>query len=100
MSLTRVCVVYVVKEVASFRGLGQLMGVARNRTRARALQLRPAERKLLVAYAETGTNSWLFYLKYISKVLQGPLKVRRVDNENNNYNRLLCFRHDKVSHDY
>ena len=38
VSLTRVCVVYVVKEVTSFRGLGQLMGVARNRTRARALQ--------------------------------------------------------------
>ena len=33
-----------------------------------------AERKLLVAllaYVETGTNSWLFFLKYISKVLQG-----------------------------
>ena len=36
--LTRVCVVYVVKEVTSFRGLGQLMGVARKRTRALALQ--------------------------------------------------------------
>ena len=33
----RVCVVYVVKEVASFRVLGQLMGVVRNRTRAQAL---------------------------------------------------------------
>ena len=31
--LTRVCVVYVVKEVTSSRGLGQLMGVARKRTR-------------------------------------------------------------------
>ena len=29
VSLARLCVVYVVKEVASFRGLGQLMGVAR-----------------------------------------------------------------------
>ena len=53
----RVCVVYVVKEVTSFRGLGQLMVVARNRTRAQALQTRPAERKLLVAYIETRTNS-------------------------------------------
>ena len=35
--LARVCVVYVVKGVASFQGLGQLMGVARDRTRARAL---------------------------------------------------------------
>ena len=57
VSLTQVCVVYVVKEVTSFRGLGQLMCVARNRTRARALQTRPAERKLLVAYIETRTNS-------------------------------------------
>ena len=41
VSLTRVCVVYVVKEVTSSRGggaLGQLMGVARNRTRAQALK--------------------------------------------------------------
>ena len=36
--LTRVCVVYVVKEVTSSRGLGQLMGVARKRTRDQALQ--------------------------------------------------------------
>ena len=28
MSLAQLCVVYVVKEVASFPGLGQLMGVA------------------------------------------------------------------------
>ena len=36
VSPTRVCVVYVVKEVTSFPGgggLGQLMGVARKRTR-------------------------------------------------------------------
>ena len=39
----RVCVVYVVKEVTSFPGLGQLMGVVGNRTRA---QTRAAERKL------------------------------------------------------
>ena len=77
MSLTRVCVVYVVKEVASFRGFGQLMGVVRNRTHARAQTCSCAERNLLVAYVDTGTNSYLFYLKlvkYIPKVLQGPLK--------------------------
>ena len=40
VSLTRVCVVYVVKEVTSFGGgLGQLMGVARNGTRSQALTL-------------------------------------------------------------
>ena len=38
VSLTQVCVVYVVKEVTSFRGLGQLMGVARKRTRIQTLQ--------------------------------------------------------------
>ena len=40
VSLARLCVVYVVKEVASFPGGGglcQLMGVARKRTRVRRL---------------------------------------------------------------
>ena len=37
VSLARLCVVYVVKEVVSFPGgLGQLMGVARKRTRVQA----------------------------------------------------------------
>ena len=44
-----VCVVYVVKEVASFWGLGQLMAWY-----AIELELyRPAGRKLLVAHIET-----------------------------------------------
>ena len=34
----RLCVVYVVKEVTSFPGLGQLMGVACKRTCTQALQ--------------------------------------------------------------
>ena len=68
----RVCVIYVVKEVVSFLGLDQLMGVARNRTLARALQ---TSRKK-AACSETGNNSWLFYLKYIPKFLQGPLTLR------------------------
>ena len=37
VSLARLCVVYVVKEVASFPGARQLMGVARKRTRDQAL---------------------------------------------------------------
>ena len=37
--LTRVCVVYVVKEVRHSGGFGQLMGVAHSITRARALQI-------------------------------------------------------------
>ena len=32
----QVCIAYIVKEVASFRGLGQLMGMARNRTHIQA----------------------------------------------------------------
>ena len=39
-------------------GLGQLMGMPRNKTSSQALQTsRKKERKLLVAYVETGTNS-------------------------------------------
>ena len=37
VSLARLCVVYVVKELRHSRGLGQLMGVARKRTRDKAL---------------------------------------------------------------
>ena len=48
MCFCHICLVYVVKEVVSFPGLGQLMGVARNRMVSPA-----AERKLLVAYVET-----------------------------------------------
>ena len=40
VSLARVCIIYVVKEVTSSRGLGQSMGVARKRTRTQALQTR------------------------------------------------------------
>ena len=81
----RLCVVYVVKEVALFlvEGgvvfvLSQLMGIAREKTLALALQplLQQQEerKKLESCYIETGTNSNLFYLKYIPKVLQDPLK--------------------------
>ena len=44
VSSTRLCVVYVVKEVTSFPGARQLMGVARKRTHDQALQT--SERKL------------------------------------------------------
>ena len=49
-----VCVVYVVKEVASFRAARSING--------------------------------LFYLKYIPKILQGPLKLKEsIYNQNNTY---------------
>ena len=50
------CVVYIVKEVTSLRGLGQLMGVARNRTCARDLQT-SSKKEALVVYIQTGGNS-------------------------------------------
>ena len=57
--LVRLCVVYVVKEVASFLG-GSINKWAWH-VIERALELyRSEEEKLLVAYAETETNSKLF----------------------------------------
>ena len=35
VSYMQICIIYVVKEVASLREFGQLMGVAHNRTCAR-----------------------------------------------------------------
>ena len=43
--VTYTSIVYVVKKVTSSRGLGQLMGVARNRTRAQALQTSTEQQK-------------------------------------------------------
>ena len=67
--LVRLCVVYVVKEARHFRGFSQLIGVERNRTRAQSVLQQQEERKKESCYVETGTNSNLFYLKYIHKVL-------------------------------
>ena len=53
------------------------MGVVRKRTRA----LQSRRKVACVAYAEIELNSKLFYLKYIPKVLQGFLKVNRVENQ-------------------
>ena len=53
VSLTRVCVVYIVKEVMSIPGLSQLICVARKKkTCAQALQ-----KESCVAYVESGANS-------------------------------------------
>ena len=61
------CVVYVVKEVASFWGT---QGIHRTGHVVEcALELyRPARRKILVPYVETN----VFCLKYIPNVLQEP----------------------------
>ena len=50
---------WAIKSLPNTFSLGQLMGIACNSLRmcTRDLQTRPAERKLLVAYVETGTNS-------------------------------------------
>ena len=53
------CVEYIVKDVASFQSLGQLMSIVHKRT---ALKLyRPAGRKLLVAYVETAVLAEIYY---------------------------------------
>ena len=75
------------KEVASFRNLGQLMGMER------MLELyRLAGGMLLVVYVETETNSWNIFLKFYRIVS----KVRQVDNQNNSYNSSGM----RVSHNY
>ena len=50
-------VVYVVKEAASFRGVWSNNGRAWDIIECALKLYRPAGRKLLVAYIETGTNS-------------------------------------------
>ena len=48
--------VYVVKEVESFWGLGQLMGVAHNRTQAQAIQTTGGRKlSILAEICSTGT---------------------------------------------
>ena len=65
-----------IRKLHNSRGLGQLMGVAHKRTRARALQI-SRKKAVHVTYVETKTNRQLFYLKYIPKVLQGLLKGKQ-----------------------
>ena len=59
----RICIVYLVKNVASFQGLGKLMDMACNRTCTQALQ---TSRKKEVA-CNLHRNWNLFYLKYVLK---------------------------------
>ena len=75
--LVQVCIVYVVKEVASYRGLSQLVGVA----------------KLEILY-------YSIYLKYIPEVLQDPLKGKESGYQIITIIMLLCFMLDKASHNY
>ena len=76
VSFAQLCVVYVVKEVASFRELGQLMGVARKTEKVR-LSYRPAEsfRRINNYIAEK------HYARIFNKYM---------------YYKLLSFRHDEV----
>ena len=83
VSHMHICFIHC-KEVVSFLWSWSINGTVRNRVR-----------KLLVTYIQTRTQS-----KYIPKVLQDHWKSSRGDNRNNKYNRLLCFRYNKVSHDY
>ena len=62
----RACIVYVVKEVSSFRGLSQFICMARNRTRTRESFT-----------IETGTNSCSRYNTFL-KFYKNLQKVRKV----------------------
>ena len=55
VSLTQVCIVYVVKKLRHSRGLGQLMGVARKRNACSSSTNQ--QKESCVAYVETRTNS-------------------------------------------
>ena len=70
----QLCAVYIVKEVTSFQGTQSING-------------RGTWKNM------HSSSSYSIFLKFY-KVLH------RVDNQNNNYSRLLYFRHDKVTHDY
>ena len=73
VSLARVCVVYVVKELRHSGGLGQLMGVARKRTRARATDQQEE-----------------------CKLLYTAQKQYKDDTGICKYKKLLSFRHEEV----
>ena len=55
--LTRMRCIRSLRKLRHSRGLGQLMGVARKRTRSEALQTSRKKAQSCVAYVETGTNS-------------------------------------------
>ena len=52
----RLCVVYVVKEVTSFRGVRSINGRGTKRTHAQACST-DQQKESCIAYVETGTNS-------------------------------------------
>ena len=76
VSLVRVGIVYIVKEVTSFWGLGQLMGVAHKRTRTRETD------------QQENANCCIQHRNSI-KMMQESLKSK--------HNKLLCFRHEESS---
>ena len=84
VSLTRVCIVYVVKEVVSFQeaqALGQLMGMAHKRMRAQATD-QQEECKLQLIRCIQQRNS----IKMMQESLTSTCK----------YNKLLSFRLKEV----
>ena len=88
------CIVYVVKELTCviLGGFSQLMGMARNGMHDQALQTSRKKAyvtlcRLIAVLPEIFSWSSTRSFK----------KLRRVDNQNNKYNQLLCFRHEIVS---
>ena len=60
VSLARVCIVYVVKEVTSSGGLGQLMGAVRKRTCARATDQQEECKLLYTAQKQYKDDAGIF----------------------------------------
>ena len=87
-----VCVVHLVKESVSFLGVWTINVHAHNRTHAQALvwhfistpALQTTTKKAACSLLDTGMNRW-----YIWNLIKLYMILRRVDNQNNNYNRLL-----------
>ena len=75
VSLTQVFIVFIAKKVTSIRvRLGQVMGVARNRMPAWALQ---TSRKKAVCSFTKKLDLITVLGKYIAKILQEPLKSKK-----------------------
>ena len=86
VSLVQACVVYIVKKVASFQGLGQLRAIMAWCVIERVFKLyRPAGKKLLV---ETGTNSCSTCTCRCNTFLKFYKNIYKVDIRNKNYNSL------------
>ena len=82
LCLCLICFVYIVEEVLLFTGLSDLMGMALNRT---------------CAWATDQQEEWCVSLELIFLCSTRSFNKKLI-NQNNNYNRLLGFRHEKINY--